>query len=200
MLYSFGRGLNQKISRFTTDFHSKISISETKGGVGGGGGGGGQTLQHFIKHHTTFVAHCCVLFNLVNRGVAKPMQHFVQHDTTFFRNILNTLNSPSPSRDGTSTFDSSSESILEDCKTSKQAKIKNRKKGQPKTKISRTQLTKFAKKISLGLVNKGMWRKNCFYCQRASTTEYNKVAWAKRVQHQTTSRKTKEMLYRTTFV
>ena len=22
-------------------------------------------VQHFIKHHTTFVAHCCMLFNRV---------------------------------------------------------------------------------------------------------------------------------------
>ena len=76
---------------------------------------------------------------------------------------------------------------LKDCKTiaSKQ-KLKNDKKAQPKTKIARTQLTKFAKKISLGLVNKGMPGKllllltceynrvqqSCMGCQ-TSTTSYN---------------------------
>ena len=120
-------------------------------------------LQHFIKHHTTFVAHCCMLINRVQ----------ISYNTTqhFFRNILNTLNSPPPSQSNSSTSDSSPESILKDCKTSKRAHIQNSHKGQPKTKISRTQLMKFAKKISLGLVNKGMWRENCFYCPRASTTE-----------------------------
>ena len=96
------------------------------------------------------------------------MQHF-------FRKILNTLNSPSPSRDDTSTSDFSPKSILKYCKTSKRAQIKYSKKGQPRTKISRTQLMKFAKKISLGLVNKGMWQENCSYCPRASTTEYDRV-------------------------
>ena len=33
------------------------------------------------------------------------------------------------------------------------------------------------RKISLGLVNKGMWWENCFCCARESITEYNKVAW-----------------------
>ena len=42
-------------------------------------------VQHFIKHHTTFVAHYCMLVNRVNRGVAKRMQHFVQRDTTFLQ-------------------------------------------------------------------------------------------------------------------
>ena len=49
-------------------------------------------------------------------------------DKNSFRNILNTLNFPSPSRNDTSTSDSSSESILKDCKTSKRAQIKNMKK------------------------------------------------------------------------
>ena len=60
---------------------------------------------------------------------------------------------------------------------SKRAQVKNSKKAQPKAKIARTQRTKFAKKISLGLVNKGMWPENYFYCACVSITEHNKVAW-----------------------
>ena len=123
------------------------------------------------------VACCLIVFS---RGVTK--QHFfcnisyntIQH---FFKNILNTLDSPPPSRDDGSASESSPESILKDCKTSKRAQVGNTKNAQPKAKITRTTLTKFAKKISLGLVNKGMWRENCFYCTRVSTTENNKFAW-----------------------
>ena len=54
----------------------------------------------------------------------------------------------------------------------------------------------------LGLVNKRIWQENCFYTAHAriqqSTTKLHGVA--KPVKHHTTSRKTKEMLYRTTFV
>ena len=39
-------------------------------------------------------------------------------------------------------------------------------------------------------VNKGMWRENYFCCARASTTEYNKVAWGG--QTSTTSYNTAE--------
>ena len=49
----------------------------------------------------------------------------------FFKNILNTLNSPSPSRDDTFISDSSPESIINHCKTSKRAQVKNSKKAQP---------------------------------------------------------------------
>ena len=59
-------------------------------------------------------------------------------------------------RDDTCTSDSSPESNLKDCKTSKRASVKNCKKAQPSEKIARTELTKFAKKISLCLVYKGM--------------------------------------------
>ena len=83
-----------------------------------------------------------------NGGVAKRLQHFVQHDTTFLQIYL-------------------PESILKNCKAV-----------QPNAKIARIQLTKFAKKISLGLVNKGMWCENCFYCARASITEHNRIAWS----------------------
>ena len=100
------------------------------------------------------------------------------------------LNFLSPSRDDTSTSDFSPESILKDCQT------KQSKNAQPKAKTARTQLTKFAKKISQGLVNKGIWRENCFHCTtvqvQQSTTKLHGVA--ERVQHHTTSRKTKEFV------
>ena len=71
---------------------------------------------------------------------------------------------------------------------------------QAKAKIARRQLTKLAKKISLGLVIKRMWSKIASTAHvrvQQSTTKLHGVA--KRVQHYTTTEKTKEM-YRTTFV
>ena len=67
------------------------------------------------------------------------MQHLVQHDTTFLQKYLPLFS------------DSSPEYIFKDCKTSKRAQVKNSKTAQPKERIARTQLTKFAKKISLDL-------------------------------------------------
>ena len=57
------------------------------------------------------------------------------------------------------------------------------------------------KRISPGLVNKGMWGKVASTAHaRVQQSTAKLYGVAKRVQHHTTSRKTKEMLYRTTFV
>ena len=63
-------------------------------------------------------------------------------------------------------------------------------------KISRTQLTKFAKKISLGLGNKGMWREipsTAHARLQQGTTKLHVVA--KRVQHHTTSRNKRNVVW-----
>ena len=107
-------------------------------------------LQYFVQHDTTFLQK----YLEKSRFIISAAILSSSSDSSFSGMVnlpfffgSSPVNSSPPSRDYTSTSDSSSESILKDCKTSKTVQIKNIEKAQPKVKIATTQLTKFAKKF-----------------------------------------------------